>query len=108
MATLSSLIPQDVLSSLPSINEDFSKESIIHVHLFNGGYDFYLMGYDPKERIMFGYTKFAHMPEGQEFGYTSLDEIEETNKKFMEQRKYMHLIEYDQHWTKKAFNTIDI
>ena len=108
MNTLKALIPSNQLETIPSLNEEFSKESLVYAHLFSGGYDYWVMGFDPVERIMFGYAKFAHMPDCAEFGYQSLLEIEETNQSLMEQGKYLMIIENEANWEPVPFSSLSI
>jgi hypothetical protein len=69
------------LAALPrlysTVKIPFDKK-IIHMHFFIGRCDWYIAEYSPKKRIFFG---FANLGDDQmaEWGYISLDELEEIN-----------------------------
>jgi hypothetical protein len=67
------------------VRESFKK---VHLHYFVPGGDWWLVevwqedaGSDTEPPLWmgFGYTRFASMPEGAEWGYVSLNELEELN-----------------------------
>ncbi len=47
-----------------------------------GRYTYYMVEYDPVERRMFGYCVSALGPDCDEWGYTSLEELEEVKGRF--------------------------
>ncbi|WP_159944785.1 MULTISPECIES: hypothetical protein [unclassified Nocardiopsis] len=67
------------------VRESFKK---VHLHYFTPGADWWLVEVwqenagttgEPPLWMGFGYTRFASMPDGAEWGYVSLNELEELN-----------------------------
>jgi len=58
-------------------------EKIIYMHFFIGGCDWYIAEYSSKERVFFGYANLGD-DQMAEWGYISLDELEEINIRSLE------------------------
>ncbi len=52
---------------------------IIHQHYYLGGSDWYMAEYGPDERIFFGYAVLNNDHQMAEWGYSSLDELDDIN-----------------------------
>jgi hypothetical protein len=75
--------PAEELAAWPKLyatdNDGPIGDKPIQAHYFQGGMDFYVAEYDPKEKEAFGYTDLGH---GGEWGYMQLDDIEELRGQF--------------------------
>lgn len=76
------------------------KEKIIHLHFFIGGCDWYAVEYDPESRTFFGFAILNNDYDMAEWGYFSLEEMEQIKVKFLE-------IDRDLHFTAKKAIEVD-
>ena len=104
---MKALIPATQLQAIPHLSNEFSKDSLIYAHIFGATYDYWVMGYDPEDRTLFGFAKLSSCPDGAEFGYQSLTELEETNESLKSKGKYLLLLENETSWQPVPFNSID-
>src|SRR5580704_14134701 len=102
---------QDVLRKMPKLyatDGTPAEEKTIFAHFFSAGTDHYVaeMELDPTEGdwIAYGYTVLASQPEGQEWGYTNLRELEAVNVRTTQGLSV--IVERDMHWTPVKFSEI--
>ena len=109
------LPPKKVLDEAPAAyaTEDIAAEDkTIIAHYFNGGADYYIaeMWQEPggereADRWMaFGYARLASHPEGQEWGYLDLDELEQVRGRTSQGLPV--IVERDLHWDPAPFSQI--
>ena len=68
------------LRQLPMLNstEDIPLgDKIIHMHFFIDNCDWYIVEYEPKDRLFFGYAILGDDYQNADWGYISFDEIRE-------------------------------
>lgn len=53
-----------------------AKDTVIHMHFFLAGCDWYVAEYGPEERVFFGYVILNDDFQNAEWGYTSSDELQ--------------------------------
>ena len=69
---------QDELSRLPMLYDTENTppgETLIHMHFFLNGCDWYVAEYSPVERLFFGYAVLNSDLQNAEWGYVSFDEL---------------------------------
>ncbi len=91
---------QEQLGKVPGLYQTENVEledKIIAMHFFIGGCDWYVAEYDGED-IFFGFVNLND-PQNAEWGYFSLKELDEINKKGME-------VDNDLHWQPKRFSEI--
>ena len=74
---------QDELEKLPSLSgtgDVAAKDKIIFMHLFIGGCDRYIAECDPDERLFFGFATLNGDLQNAEWGYVSLDELQQPDR----------------------------
>src|SRR5260370_40568105 len=74
--------PPEVLAEIPALYATDRVEpddKIIHVHYFSAGSDHWVAELNPETGEAFGYTRLASYPEGAEWGYSDLGELEGGN-----------------------------
>jgi hypothetical protein len=104
------LPPKKVLAKIPALYATDGippEQKIIHAHFFSAGTDHYVaeLGEDENGNpVTFGYTILAAHPEGQEWGYTSLAELEQARGRSPQGLPV--LVERDCHWTPAPFSAI--
>jgi hypothetical protein len=109
------LPPKRVLDKAPAAyaTEDITAEGkTIIAHYFSGGADYYIaeMWQEPGEDgelgrwMAFGYAKLASHPEGQEWGYLDLDELEQVRGRTPQGLPV--IVERDMHWDPTPFSQI--
>lgn len=94
------LITKELEKQLPELYQaEKDPEAIVYVHYFStrNGWDWYGYEYDKRSRTFFGLVDGFEV----EFGYFTLDEFEEVNKKFGSQ-----VIERDLHWKPKTLKEV--
>lgn len=77
------LLTKEILAKLPPLysTEHIPTDDKIAVVKFffpSGRYTFYAVEYSPEDKLFFGYCVSALGPDCDEWGYTSLTELEET------------------------------
>jgi hypothetical protein len=68
------------LAKLPNLHATEGvpiEEKVVHMHFFIGGCDWYVVEYDPNDRLFFGYAILNEDYENAEWGYIPLDELVE-------------------------------
>ena len=60
------------------------KEKIIYFHFFIGGCDWYAVEFDPGSQTFFGFVILNGDLDSAEWGYFSLEELDQTKTKFLE------------------------
>ena len=109
------LPPRKVLEKAPAAyaTEDIGAEDkMIIAHYFSGGADYYIaeMWQEPGEEgepsrwMAFGYARLASHPEGQEWGYLDLDELEQVRGRTPQGLPV--IVERDMHWDPAPFSQI--
>ncbi len=86
--------PADALAAVPALYGTEKvplDDKVIHLHYFVGSCDWWLVEYDPKERMGFGYVCLGD-PINAEWGYVDLTELER-----IEVGPFV--VERDLHWT---------
>lgn len=76
----SRLLPPSVARTLPSLRSTEGRDPLVLVKLFDpcGRWTLYVTEYDPEDRLLYGFCRSPLGPDCDEYGYSSLDEIEET------------------------------
>lgn len=107
------LPPQAVLAKIPKLYETESTpapDKMIWLHYFSPGGDYYIAELDTETGEAFGYTRYSHYPDGAEWGYISLPELE---------RVTTHVeivgigsarrpaVERDLHWQPRKFSEVE-
>jgi hypothetical protein len=86
----------------PYAKGTMDKTSTVHVHYFCVSGDWWITGFPTdleEDAIAFGYTRLAVFPEGAEFGFINLTELEELKVvKF----GFPIYVERDLYWTPKS------
>ena len=109
------LPPRKVLDKAPGAyaTENIAAEDkTIIAHYFSGGADYYIaeMWQEPGEEgepsrwMAFGYARLASHPEGQEWGYLDLDELEQVRGRTPQGLPV--IVERDMHWEPVPFSQI--
>jgi hypothetical protein len=109
------LPPKRVLDKAPAAyaTENVAAEDkTIIAHYFSGGADYYVaeMWQEPGEEgepsrwMAFGYARLASHPEGQEWGYLDLDELEQVRGRTPQGLPV--IVERDMHWDPTPFSQI--
>ena len=100
--------PADVLAGIPPLyaTEDIdTPDKGIHLHYFLGDLDWWVVEYDPVERLAFGYACLGD-PDMAEWGYVSLVELEGLFEEFgglgIGVILPPLLVERDLHWTPRT------
>lgn len=78
-----------------------AEDKIIHVHYFSAGSDHYMAELNRETGEAFGYVKLAGYPEGGEWGYTDLEELEQVNA-----HHGLVIVERDLFWEPRKFSEI--
>lgn len=92
---VSRLLPPSVAATLPPLRSTEGRDPLVLVKFFDpcGRWTLYVTEFDPVDRLLFGYCRSPLGPDCDEYGYSSLDEIEETKNR-------LGLgMERDLHWT---------
>ena len=95
VARPSRLLPPSVARLLPPLRSTEGRDPIVLVKFFDpcGRWTLYVTEYDPIDRLLFGWCRSPLGPDCDEYGYSSLDEIEATTNR-------LGLgMERDLHWT---------
>jgi Protein of unknown function (DUF2958) len=98
------LPPKAVLSKIPALyatEKTDPDDKIIHAHYFSAGSDHYVAELDPETGEAFGYARLAAFPEGAEWGYFDLSELEQVNA-----HGGLVIVERDCHWQPRKFSEI--
>lgn len=112
------LPPKDVLRRIPKLYETEDThplDKVIWVHYFTSVSDYYIAELDPETFEAWGYVKYANHPEGAEWGYIDLTDLERVNAPGsltdMDSATVVLLpglviVERDCHWTPVKFREI--
>ena len=76
-------------------------DKLIPLHYFSAAGDWYVAEMDPETGEAFGYTRLAAYPDGAEWGYFDLAELEQVNV-----HHGLVIVERDMHWTPRKFSEI--
>lgn len=78
------LITKAIEKAAPALDSQDPHNPKIVCKFFNptGRYTFYMVAYDPKERTAYGYAVSSSGPYDDEWGYTSVTELEATKLPF--------------------------
>jgi len=76
------------------------KDKLIYEHFFIFCCDWYVVEYDPKEQLFFGYAILNNDYQNAEWGYVSLNELKSLNFKGFE-------VERDLYWNAKKASEIE-
>jgi hypothetical protein len=101
--------PKKVTSRIPALGATDgipAEEKVIHAHFFSPGTDLYVAELSEREEdghvIAFGYSVLAGHPEGAEWGYTDLTEMEAVNVRTAQGLSVV--AERDCHWSPQPFS----
>jgi hypothetical protein len=78
-----------------------AEAKLIALHYFCAAGDWWIAELDPESGLAFGYVKLAGFPDGAEWGYADLAELEELNV-----HHGLVIVERDLHWTPRKFGDI--
>lgn len=78
-----------------------AESKVIWLHYFGGPLDLWVAEIDRETGESFGYLRLAGNPDGAEWGYTSLAELEQVNT-----AHGLVIIERDLHWEPRKFGEI--
>ena len=96
------LPPADIeIPPLGATDETKAANKLIPLHYFSAGGDWWVAELDREAGEAFGYVKLTAYPEGAEWGYFDLAELEQLN--------VLHglvIIERDLYWTPRKFSEI--
>jgi len=93
-----------VLAKIPALygtEGTATEDKIVWAHYFSAAGDWWITEYDPAENEAYGYARLAQFPEGAEWGYVDLAELERVNA-----HHGLVIVERDMHWTPTAFGQI--
>jgi hypothetical protein len=110
--------PKAVLNKIPALyatDGTPAEEKTIYVHYFGPAGDFYIAELDPETNEAFGYSRLAAYPDGAEWGYIDLIELEGamTSATLRAPGRGpvvvlpLVAVERDCHWTVRKFGEID-
>lgn len=98
--------PKAVLGKIPPLygTEDVAiVDKIVWVHYFCAAGDWYLAELSEEDHdFAFGYIKLASDPQGAEWGYFALSELEQVNA-----HGGLVIVERDLHWEPRKFSEAD-
>ena len=95
------LPPAPVLRSIPKLYDTEkvpAGDKMIPLHYFSASGDWYIAELDTGSWTAFGYAKLASHPEGAEWGYISLHELEQVKV-----HGGLVIVERDMYWTPRSF-----
>src|ERR1035437_6482489 len=102
---------KDVLGKMPKLYTTDgvpAEDKTVLAHYFSAGTDYYIteMTLDPIEGdwVAHGYTVLASQPDGQEWGYTNMRELEAVRGRSPQGLPL--IVERDMHWSPVKFNEI--
>lgn len=98
------LPPKDVLRRIPAIyatENTPAADKTVWVHYFAASGDWYLTELDQETGEAYGYVKLAAYPEGAEWGYFDLGELEQVSV-----FNGLVIVERDMHWTPVKFSEV--
>src|SRR5690348_12149490 len=96
------LPPQDILRKIPGLYATDGQEfgdKIVYIHYFSAAADFWITELDQDSYEGFGYVRYAQFPEGAEWGYIDLTDLEAVNV-----RGGLVIVERELHWEPKKFS----
>jgi hypothetical protein len=91
----------DKIPALYGTESTSSEDKIVYAHYFSAGGDWWLTELDQESGEAYGYTKLAQFPEGAEWGYVDLHELEQVNA-----HHGLVIVERDMDWTPTPFSQI--
>ena len=89
------------LQEIPTRSKVPIDKAIVHAHYFMGGSDWYVIDWDRKDNIFFGFVVLNGDIQNAELGYFSFAELDEFNK-------YPMLMNLDFHWNKINFRSLQV
>lgn len=99
------LPPKAVLAKIPALYATEStpaEDKVIWAHYFSAGSDHWVAELDAETGEAFGYAKMAGHPEGAEWGYFDLNELEQVNV-----RHGLVIVERDCWWKPVKFAEVN-
>ncbi len=94
---------EEELKKVPRLNATENtplEETLIHLHFFLGGCDWYIAEYSPTDRLFFGYAILNNDLDNAEWGYISYDELRSVNVHGLE-------VDRDLHWKARSAAKVD-
>lgn len=79
-----------------------AEAKLILLHYFSAAGDWWIAELDQETGLAFGYARLAAFPEGAEWGYVSLPELEAVNA-----HHGLVIVERDLDWTPRKFGEIE-
>lgn len=100
------LPPADELAEIPALYETDgipAEAKLIPLHYFAASGDWWIaeIGMEDGHPVAYGYARLASYPEGAEWGYADLAELEEVNA-----HHGLVIVERDLHWQPRKFGEI--
>lgn len=98
------LPPKDILRKIPKLYATDGvpfEDKIVYIHYFCATADWWITELDQESLEGFGYAKLAVNPEGAEWGYIYLPELEELSVK-----GGRIIVERELHWTPRKFSEV--
>ena len=89
------------LQEIPSRSKVPIEKAMIHAHYFMGGSDWYVIEWDKKDNIFFGFVVLNGDLQNAELGYFSFAELDEFNR-------YPLLMNIDFNWNKINFRSLQV
>ncbi len=90
-----------VIPGLYNSGKGSVQDTKIVVHYFCASGDWYVAELNRETGEAFGYVRLAAYPEGAEWGYFSLPELEQVNT-----ANGLVIVERDMHWTPRRFSEV--
>lgn len=106
------LPPKAILRRVPLLYDTDStpaEDKMIWIHYFAAGSDYWIAELDSVACEAYGYARHAHHPEGAEWGYICLPDLEQISLpgRINDRRvPGLIIIERDMHWTPCKFSEI--
>ena len=93
------------LNTIPRLYAQDGKgmNATVFAHIFGAVGDWWITEIDGEGETAFGYTKLTSFPDG-EWGYISIQELQDIANQFFENKDIRYLLERDEHWTPKPMN----
>ena len=74
-------------------------DKLVWAHFFLSGCDWWILEYDPEDRLFYGYARLGGMEDCAEWGYTSFDELRQIEHQGMQ-------VDFDLHWKVRPVSEI--
>lgn len=95
--------PRKAIPDIYDTEDIPAEDKIIYVHYFASNVDFYIAEMNFENGDAFGYTRFTDFPEGAEWGYIGLEELEQLSV-----HGGLIIVERDLYWEPVKFKEIKI